>query len=139
MHPYQDQFLLSQPVLAMAAERLIDDADLTAFIESVYRDRRHVSPAGLPLEEALAWYLFEEFGWPEGRGYFYDSLMTGNGTANAHYLRMLRRPALKIDARLESRRLHWHRPKQSAFLAAHAMLLELLERQAPNPTPTHAS
>jgi hypothetical protein len=138
MNPYQDQFLASQSVLAMAAARLPDDNDLTAFIELIYRDRRNTSPKGVVLEEALAWYLFEEFGWPEGRAYFYDSLMAGSGTANAHYLRMLRRPAPKIDARLELRRLHWHRPKKVAFLAAHAMLLDTLENTFPTQPPDHA-
>lgn len=138
MNPYRDQFLLSQPVLAMAAEKLPDDDDLTAFIEIIYRDRRHTAPKGVVLEEALAWYLFEEFGWPEGRGYFYDSLTSGSSAGTIHYLKMLRRPAPKIDERLENRRLHWHRPKQSAFLAAHAMLLDTLENFTPT-QPTHAS
>ncbi len=137
MNPYREKFLQGQSVMAMAAEKLPDDNDLTAFIESVYRDRRFTSPRGVVLEEALVWFLFEEFGWPEGRGYFYDSLMSGSGSGQTHYLKMLRRPSLKVDDRLELRRLHWHAPHQSAFLAAHAMLLEKLENF--KPTPTHVS
>jgi hypothetical protein len=115
-----DAYLADTPVMLTASELLPDDERFMTFLQRVYRTR---DPE---MEEELAWYLFEEIGWPEGRRYCYDYVC---GTSNSSFLYdMLRKERVKpIDPRLENRRIYWKRPGKAEFLSAHQRMLEILK------------
>ena len=137
--PYYVGFLLhTKPAMTVASESLTDDEDFVRFVVSIMSNHRNKEGfvGGVSLSEPLAWFLFEEVGWPEGRGYCYDAFVGPSSEATiAHFLAMLRRAEPKIHERLESRRLHWKKPNKIEFIKAHARLLELLEGFKPQTKP----
>lgn len=132
-NPYQT-FLASQPVIDLASERLPDDEAFAAFLEAVQDRNKRAEKTHGHLSESLSWFLFEEIGWPEGAGYIYDQRIEGR--TYLHYLRMLRRPTTTgvIHERLENRRKHWKKPTKPEFIAAHKLLLKILDQHPPQPT-----
>lgn len=126
-------FLAGTTALSVASEKMPDAESFRQFVLTVLR-RPHFTDGHLtdPLEEKLAWFLFEEIGWPEGVTYCFDGLQSLSEGVSEHYLKMLRRSKPQIDGRLENRRSRWRRPSKEGFLTAHALLLQLIDRYIEN-------
>lgn len=123
------EFLESEPIVTSACVTL-SDAMLVEFVIEVLQLSRRDDRNGL--EESLAWYLFEEIGWPEGCRYVKDAVIGGRYQYLVDSLR--RSPCEAIHSRLELRRSHWKRPSQDSFITAHTVLgIMLREMRAPAP------
>lgn len=130
MFKYQlyDQFLQGKSAPRLAAEKFCgNDEAYFLFLRALFANKARRNPRGAELSERLAWFFFEESGWCEGCGYMQDAFTDGTAVALEYFLGMLKRSGPNVSPRLELRRRHWKRPAPSQFLAAHAMLLELLE------------
>ncbi len=125
---YQE-FLTQMPVLVRACRELAP-LQKTGFIDLLHQQR------GVSFgNRRLAWYAFEEIGWPEGLTYTFDALRPGPLCSYD----MSKEPVAltmcgekhgdqsMINPRLELRRAHWRKPLKGDFVAAHQALTGLYD------------